>query len=616
VSQQARHGGISIVRAATSTWPVAWSRDDHRLRGMLFLPKQPPTDLVVICSPFWEEGECSHRAMVGLASYLATEGVAALRFDYTGCGESEGHDFEGRWSRYGTDVLSAVDFGSRVLPCARITVMGVRLGANLLTSLDLHAASGIVLAEPVLDGPKHWRDLELATLLTCPGVDVKRVYEDRATGSGYLVRQGHRVHPSFREHVSDPSWPRPGGHLLPPVLLLSLHNTASGGAWDRFVERLKSVSTGVTHAREPAPRFWRSHDLDRLDLEGCEGLYRCVLEWIAARRQHYQILGSTKPSDYPSAIIARSAPDHEEGRVFFVNTSIGAVCISVEESLTRVNGLESTAVVLLPAPPQDRAGPQRLLYLLSASLAEAGFSCYRLDPPGCGDSDGRSAEQAFFADDNAEYVDQCLDAMRQRGHTRLLLVGLCTGATAASVVALRREEVRGVAMLNAYRGEPGSWRRIAGSSVRRWLRTAFRGVGPVTAIKLFGLGSLLHRLGLPGPGRHRWGARCESVETGEPNSPTEALRRISCPLLIVYGSLSRYADAFEQQLTSGVLRFLRTKPSTAIRWIPDGTDAFHSPESRGALSSVLAEWCLGVALPAGTEECRRRARGDIDATAG
>src|SRR5688572_8973417 len=51
---------------------------------------------LVICNPFGFEEVCAHRSLRHLACAAAAAGIAVLRFDYAGCGNSSGDESQPR----------------------------------------------------------------------------------------------------------------------------------------------------------------------------------------------------------------------------------------------------------------------------------------------------------------------------------------------------------------------------------------------------------------------------------------------------------------------------------------------------------------------------------------
>src|SRR5215213_8214975 len=89
------------------------NRDTNRLFGVLHKPDQTGTSVdtaVVFCAPLFEEKLWAHRVGVNFARFLALRGVAVLRFDYCGDGESEGRFEQASVSSRIQDIHDALRF--------------------------------------------------------------------------------------------------------------------------------------------------------------------------------------------------------------------------------------------------------------------------------------------------------------------------------------------------------------------------------------------------------------------------------------------------------------------------------------------------------------------------
>jgi exosortase A-associated hydrolase 1 len=111
---------------------VAFDCQGERLYGVLSLPDAPATRgvLIVVGGPQYRAG--SHRQFTLLARSLAARGIAAMRFDYRGMGDSEGdmRDFE----QVQDDLRAALDcFCAAVPGLERIALWGLCDGASALT---------------------------------------------------------------------------------------------------------------------------------------------------------------------------------------------------------------------------------------------------------------------------------------------------------------------------------------------------------------------------------------------------------------------------------------------------------------------------------------------------
>lgn len=119
------------------------------LYGIATLPDGPCARgvLVVVGGPQYRAG--SHRQFTLLARYLATAGIAAMRFDYRGMGDSEG-DARG-FEDIGADLGAAIDAFMAVVPGMREVVLwGLCDGASAIAMYaggDARVA-GLVMLNP------------------------------------------------------------------------------------------------------------------------------------------------------------------------------------------------------------------------------------------------------------------------------------------------------------------------------------------------------------------------------------------------------------------------------------------------------------------------------------
>ncbi|MFS2167878.1 serine aminopeptidase domain-containing protein, partial [Variovorax sp. Varisp62] len=86
---------------------------------------------VLLCPPFGQEGLRTHRFFKVLAERLSRAGIATLRFDFYGSGDSPGDENEGEFDGWRRDLCSAHEELRRRAPGAAIVWVGARLGATL-----------------------------------------------------------------------------------------------------------------------------------------------------------------------------------------------------------------------------------------------------------------------------------------------------------------------------------------------------------------------------------------------------------------------------------------------------------------------------------------------------
>ena len=120
---------------------------------------------VVFCNPFGQEAVRSHRMYRVLADRAARAGVAALRFDYSSTGDSEGECREARVADWIADLLAAEREVIARSRATTVTWVGVRLGATLAV-LAAEAPSSVprrlVLWDPVVAGTPYLEELAQA----------------------------------------------------------------------------------------------------------------------------------------------------------------------------------------------------------------------------------------------------------------------------------------------------------------------------------------------------------------------------------------------------------------------------------------------------------------------
>ncbi len=129
--------------------PLGFSCGGNRLQGVLDVPAGAAQRgvLFIVGGPQYRAG--SHRQFTLLAREFATHGIAAMRFDYRGMGDSEGA--ARGFDDIGEDVRAATDAFFASIPAMReLFLFGLCDGASAAV---LHAASdprvhGLVLVNP------------------------------------------------------------------------------------------------------------------------------------------------------------------------------------------------------------------------------------------------------------------------------------------------------------------------------------------------------------------------------------------------------------------------------------------------------------------------------------
>ena len=130
----------------------------------------------------------------------------------------------------------------------------------------------------------------------------------------------------------------------------------------------------------------------------------------------------------------------------------------ISEPVAPVGGL---GVLIIVGGPQYRVGSHRQFVLLARHLADSGVPCMRFDYRGMGDSTGKQGDFEGIDSDIRAAIDAFLE--RAPSVNRVVLWGLCDGASAACFVAPRDSRVAGLVLLNP-------WVKTAQGEARTYLR--------------------------------------------------------------------------------------------------------------------------------------------------
>lgn len=127
---------------------------------MLARPAKPGGTGCVLLAPLADERKSSIRAMVEIARALAASGIAALRIDYRGTGDSSGNSLETSLASMTEDAAAAADYLRKECGCGKVALAGLRLGgAVALLAAAQAGADAVVMIEPVVDGGTYVREL-------------------------------------------------------------------------------------------------------------------------------------------------------------------------------------------------------------------------------------------------------------------------------------------------------------------------------------------------------------------------------------------------------------------------------------------------------------------------
>jgi exosortase A-associated hydrolase 2 len=224
---------------------------------------------ILYCHPFGEERNLSHATVVKTARALAAAGFPVLRFDFSGCGDSEGDLERATVESWLAEIGLAADLLKERTGVTKVGYWGLRSGANLAW----HAAfargdSGFSILWNPVPGLKTFITQFLrqksATAIAAgggEGVSVKGLVKELETGGtvevmGYPVTQG--LYAGFlRADLQGLPGKLPG-----PALFLTVGETDEApGSLASLADTLRANGNAVDseHVRETPfwDRYWR-----------------------------------------------------------------------------------------------------------------------------------------------------------------------------------------------------------------------------------------------------------------------------------------------------------------------------------------------------------------------
>jgi alpha-beta hydrolase superfamily lysophospholipase len=435
-----------------SPQPGYFGADDAALFGWLHAAEAAGALGLVVCNPFGFEEVCAHRSLRHIAEAASAAGVPSLRFDYAGCGNSQGDEFDAetaaRWVQAVHQAIEALKAASGV---RRVALLGVRLGAALaaLAAAERDDVAGLIAIAPVVRGRGYIREL---TILGQTGAAPTDSAHGALESAGFLMA---RETAEFVSRIDLRSLPKAPA---PQVLIVQRDDVVTESDWEPALKR-----QGAEVRVERWPGYAGMMADPQRAVVPAE-----IVAGVVAQLQAWSVqapaLGGGEAAAQP---LRRQLPLSVAGTPVVelpvqVDTGAGSSLVGVL-AMPAAAGVarQRTAVLMLNSGAVHDIGPNRLWVRLARQWAARGLVALRVDIAGIGDSPARpgAEENVVYSPHAMQDVAAALAYLRdQAGADACHLVGLCSGAYHSLKAAVAGQPVASALIINplTYFWKPGT----------------------------------------------------------------------------------------------------------------------------------------------------------------
>jgi alpha-beta hydrolase superfamily lysophospholipase len=583
------------------------SGDDH-LFAWLHQPSTPSQQKlgVVICSPFGYESICAHRSVRLFAETIADAGIPALRFDYSGSGDSadidENSDIVKRWTQ---DVISAIRELRHRTGVERICLLGIRLGALLaaLAAAECPMVESLVLVGPVVSGRRYVRELRMTQLAgtamsgaTNPDGDAE---VSRAT-SKTLEAGGFSLSAATLQSLAAADLQAAALPAVRSMLILDNDTLPSAKRWAESlsqsgIELDYRTLPGLIEMAMTAPQFAAAP----------QAMIDATRQWLTALAVPAETSPAVAPRTAQEGRAELSLKDPESPQAMITERPVyipsGATLFGIVTE-PRADEKRRRAVILLNPGADFHIGASRMYVSLARRWARHGYYVLRLDLAGIGDSatgPGNSDDEVF-PDEATDDIRSAIDFMRSRyAISDMTLAGLCSGAYHALRAAVNGVSTNRILMVNPQNyfwkkgmtleqiqlaevvHNPGLYRQRV-FSLRAWQRI-FKGQVDIGRIA----GIYLQRLRLAGEALLRAVGRRLGVKLAQDLG--RELERIVAAGIRVTFVFARGEPGIDLLKLQGGSAVSRLGDRCRVRIVEYGDHIFSRREPRSIMESVLSE---------------------------
>jgi alpha-beta hydrolase superfamily lysophospholipase len=449
--------------------PLYFRSGERQLFGWMHRPAEPTSSSrlgVVLCAPFGFEAMCIYRTTRAFALAIAQNGIPALRFDYTGTGNSEdlsaASDQIEIWKQ---DIHAALDELRHRTGVERVCLLGVRLGALLasLAASELDRTGALIAVAPISSGRRYLRELELTNWHRKSSTPELRraTLAVSAAEAGAVESEGFVLSATSVAKLDRVDL-LPLGAVAADVLILDRSDLPVGQSWSEYLTR-----GGARVRYMQLPDYAQMMKPPQFSVIP-QTMIEVVLAWLRTQQESGVRSRGHASSAEPDSVLPEERLQLTGGdgdatiteRPLWMGEDPMLFGIVSEP---RAGEVRRRGVVLLNSGGDHHIGPRRMYVSLARRWAQRGYVVLRMDLAGLGDSGTRAstAAQGIFPAHAVDDIAQGVDILRALyGVREVTLCGLCSGAYHALRAAVLGLPVDRILMVNPLKFLPTEARQL------------------------------------------------------------------------------------------------------------------------------------------------------------
>lgn len=434
----------------------------HRLLCIYHPPHKQCRGGLIMCNPLFEERKTCQRPMVELARELADSGLAIVRFDYAGCGDSDGAFQDYSLDDWKENIAAVRSRLQHLCGQPIIGAFGIRSGASFA---NLAASRGIIdgpiiLCNPVIKGAKYVREelrkKLMKEMITFGGSHSSReALMEQLEANQPIDFDGYEFTPHlYRDLIRLDLLATANYKHRNAVLLIAINPNGD------YAKDLKALEDGISNSGakvnstpcliEP---FW-----NRIGLVDTTPLRKLVTDWLDRQLPIESTTSSLPPTEGMGTTTENSA---RETPVSIPTASARKIRVILHPPCPPQK--PSHAIIFCHGWTGNRLGPHRIFVKAARRLSRQGALCMRIDFTGRGNSDGTTASgsiQQMISDTRA-----AINFIQQKyPNLPLYLLGICSGGKVAIGAACDEPGIQGLVL---WSGEALGHLRHAGTNRRK-----------------------------------------------------------------------------------------------------------------------------------------------------